>query len=361
MADIPANATTKAELEGSAGAGAFSGALETPGDHDWIKVELDGGTTYRFYLSFLNTGSVTLGDSFLTLRDANGNEVLSDDDGGVGFNSFLSYTPPGALTQTFFIDVSELGGDNMGTYSLVTEGFAGTTNAELSDGNDIFTGLANQVILGGKGADTITIGGGISAFGEQGNDILIGNASLNHISGGLGDDWIDGGGGTDALFGDAGNDVIFGGDGSDEIIAGGAGNDFLDGGAGAFDGIAGGLGKDYLTGGPGSDGFVFLTLADSKKGANRDVIQDFSQAEGDMILVDDIDAKSNKAGNQDFTFIKQAKFHDKVGELRYVKQDLAGSLNDKTIIQGDVNGDGRADFEIQLTGLYALTSGDFDL
>ena len=93
----------------------------------------------------------------------------------------------------------------------MTRGFAGTTNQELTDGNDIFTGLANEYILGGKGADTITIGGGINAFGEQGNDIISGNASLNHISGGLGDDWIDGGAGGGRLFGDAGNDVIIGG------------------------------------------------------------------------------------------------------------------------------------------------------
>jgi hypothetical protein len=31
------------------------------------------------------------------------------------------------------------------------------------------------------------------------------------------------------------------------------------------------------------------------------------------------------------------------------------------LIQGDVNGDGKADIEIELTGLHGLNAGDFDL
>ena len=52
MPDIPANTSTKAVLEGPSLLGAvfgtFSGQLETPGDHDWIKVELESGHTYEF-------------------------------------------------------------------------------------------------------------------------------------------------------------------------------------------------------------------------------------------------------------------------------------------------------------------------
>jgi Ca2+-binding RTX toxin-like protein len=40
--------------------------------------------------------------------------------------------------------------------------------------------------LGGKGADRIDIGAGRNAFGEQGNDLIIGNGSSNNIFGGLG-------------------------------------------------------------------------------------------------------------------------------------------------------------------------------
>jgi serralysin len=105
MADIPANATTTAVLEGSSFTGSFSGQVEKPGDHDWIKVNLIAGETYDFYLCFLDFGSVTNGDSILTLRDATGVALASDDNGGVGLNSFLSFAAPS--TGTFFIEVGE--------------------------------------------------------------------------------------------------------------------------------------------------------------------------------------------------------------------------------------------------------------
>ena len=49
------------------------------------------------------------------------------------------------------------------------------------------------------------------------------------------------------------------------------------------------------------------------------------------------------------------------GQLRWFQENLAGTVNDKTIVQGDVNGDKVADFQIQLTGLKVLTAADFFL
>jgi hypothetical protein len=37
------------------------------------------------------------------------------------------------------------------------------------------------------------------------------------------------------------------------------------------------------------------------------------------------------------------------------------TANDKTIVEGDTDGDGRADFQIALTGLIKLSQGDFVL
>ncbi len=37
------------------------------------------------------------------------------------------------------------------------------------------------------------------------------------------------------------------------------------------------------------------------------------------------------------------------------------SVNDKTIVEGDINGNRVADFQIQLTGLKSLTVNDFIL
>jgi hypothetical protein len=41
--------------------------------------------------------------------------------------------------------------------------------------------------------------------------------------------------------------------------------------------------------------------------------------------------------------------------------DAAGTASHRTVIYGDVNGDLRADFQIELSGLKVLTQGDFVL
>lgn len=194
MADILATMNTKAVIDMSLGVGTFSGQLETIGDHDFIKVTLFQNTTTSFFLSFLNTGSVVNGDSTLRLLDANGVEVDTDDNGGVGDNSFLAVTLGIGEGGIFFIDVGESGNNNTGDYSLlVSFPFTNPTNNFLTDDNNNTGLVANQRIIGGKGADTISISNGLHALGEQGNDIITGNALDNHISGGLGDDTLDGG------------------------------------------------------------------------------------------------------------------------------------------------------------------------
>ena len=342
MTDIPANVTTTAVLEGGfTTLGSFSGQLEKPGDHDWIKVTLDAGRTYKFYASFLNTGSDTIGDSTLSLRDATGAELLSDDDGGVGVNSLLSYSI--TTTGTYFIDIGEFGNDNSGDYGLYMDGgqTAFAPPVLLTDGNDILQD--NGTLVGGKGADTIH--GGIefcTLLGEQGNDILTGGLDTDNISGGLGHDTIDGGAGDDNLFGDAGNDDMSGGNDNDDLF-GGTGDDHIDGGAG-IDFLTGGSGKDFLTGGADTDLFIFNLLSDSKRGANRDVIADFSQVvDHDLIALSAIDAKMGGADNA-FKFIGSHAFHHKAGELHYLQKI------GYQIVEGDVNGDGKADFQIEVHG-----------
>jgi Ca2+-binding RTX toxin-like protein len=359
MADIPGDITSKAvldEVNGPAQA-TFSGELETAGDHDFIQVFLFNGVTYEFFLSFLETGSLTNGNANLVLRDSTGAIVASDDDGGVGQNSLLSFV---GTSEVFFLDIGASGDNSVGSYSLgALSAAVGEVLAPLSDGNDDYTGLANERILGGKGADRIDIGAGVDGFGEQGNDILIGNSANNKLYGGLGNDTVNGGGGTDSIFGDAGDDDLFGGGGASDSIRGGPGNDHLFGEDG-IDFLHGQLGKDFLTGGPDNDFFRLQKVTDSPRGPGRDVIFDFSQAEGDTIDLSDVDAKKGGADNQ-FRFIGTAAFHDRPGELRFVKINSAGTSNDKTIVEGDVNGDGKADFQIQVNGLHNLTVDDFDL
>ena len=65
-------------------------------------------------------------------------------------------------------------------------------------------------------------------------------------------------------------------------------------------------------------------------------------------------AKKGVGGNQKFKFIGKHDFHDTKGELRYEDKGA------KVVVQGDVNGDGKADFEI-LVKLGSLEKGDFIL
>lgn len=102
-----------------------------------------------------------------------------------------------------------------------------------------------------------------------------------------------------------------------------------------------------------SDIFKFVKVSEiGKSAATRDQLMDFSDVEGDQIDVDDIDAKKGP-GNQDFKFIGAQKFHHKAGELHV--------LNKGTffLVEGDINGDGRADFQIQATSNAPLEKTDF--
>jgi len=176
--------------------------------------------------------------------------------------------------------------------------------------------------------------------GDAGNDRLLGGARADKLLGNAG---------ADKLFGNAGADKLFGGAGADKLH-GGAGADNLYGGAGK-DMLQGGLGKDVLVGGAGADDFVFASLAEAGKGGGRDVIRDFSHAQGDDIDLSGIDANAKAAGNQAFAFIGDKAFSGKAGQL-HVKDG---------IVSGDVNGDRVADFHIEIGNHAALHADDFIL
>jgi hypothetical protein len=150
----------------------------------------------------------------------------------------------------------------------------------------------------------------------------------------------------------SGKDVITGGRYSDNL-SGFNGNDT----------IAGGGGADFLSGGRGADRFVFKAASESRW-SNIDTITDFSRSQGDKIDLSKIDAKAGVGGNQAFTFIGAAEFSSRKGELRYFTgefEDEYGDFYMETRVQADVNGDGRADFELSLNKVTAVTKSYFIL
>ncbi len=183
------------------------------------------------------------------------------------------------------------------------------------------------------------------AVGDNGNDILKGDDYAGQViySANQRDE---------TLLGLRGHDHLYGYRGAD-ILKGGEGNDTLDGGAG----------RDTMTGGLGSDDFDFNAVSETGKTAStRDIIRDFTRGLDDIDLRH-IDANGGAAGDTGFKFLaaKGAAFTGVKGQLKWSQVNSSNNALDKTIIEGDINGDRRADFQIELTGLKTLTSGDFVL
>jgi Ca2+-binding RTX toxin-like protein len=218
----------------------------------------------------------------------------------------------------------------------------------------------HDVLGGGFGNDTIDGGGGSDDMsGGKGNDTYIveskGDIIVEQVNQGVDnviassdytlsanvENLTISGTSSRAATGNELNNIIIGNVG-DNIINGAAGNDLLTGGGGT----------DNLTGGLGNDVFRFNAIADSVRGNKHDVIVDF--ATGDKIDLSLIDANSATAAiNDAFSFIGAGAFTKVAGQLRY--DAISHNLT------GDVNGDGGADFEINLLGITTLTAADFVL
>jgi serralysin len=178
--------------------------------------------------------------------------------------------------------------------------------------------------------------------GTAGDDTLRGSLSADVIYGLGGDDTLIGDNGHDRLYGGAGNDLLEGGKGSDSMY-GGAGDDTIHGTHGA----------DLLNGGQGADTFQFAhTDASTVDQAGRDTVI-FSHDQGDVIDLSLMDADTSTDGDQAFTLVRH--FDGQAGEL-VIKSHGAGF-----VVQGDINGDGVADFAIDVHASSGLGAGDFIL
>ena len=127
-------------------------------------------------------------------------------------------------------------------------------------------------------------------------------------------------------------------------ISGGKGDDRIEGSGG----------RDALRGGNGADTFLFTKLSDSTAAmTGRDFISDFKHGQDDRFDLRALDADAGANNNQAFTFVGTDKFSNQAGELHY--SDKGGD----TLVTGDIDGDGTADFSFLVNGNINLVKGDF--
>ena len=291
-----------------------------------------------------------------------------------------SYHLPDALADgTYWTCIWDVGGSD----TISNEGAVYACTINLNAAPLVGANAAGYVSWNSGIPGGYTIANGVvieNATGGSGNDTLIGNAADNVLDGGEGVDRMFGGHGNDTYLVTAGDIVTEGkgAGGRDTIIAntswtlpsrdsienlvlldsagrasatgnklgntvtGNGSANLINGGAGS-DTLIGNGGADVLIGGKGADVFVYVAIEDSPVG-QHDVVKDFSLKHKDRIDLSQIDADANAAQDQAFTFIAGAPFSGTAGELRF----------DAGLLSGDTNGDGLADFEIELVGLTSL-------
>ncbi len=105
-----------------------AGSLDFAGDHDWYRVRLQAGQSYRFLLNSAE-GDAALSDPLIKLYNSNGDEIGSDDDGGEGLNAYLEYTA--ATAGTYFVEARAFD-ETTATGSYVLSARAGDIADDMS-------------------------------------------------------------------------------------------------------------------------------------------------------------------------------------------------------------------------------------
>jgi len=109
VTDIAGNSSTRS---GIGVGGTVTSILESAGDHDWFQISLSAGQSITMALT--GVGSDPVDDTYLIIRNASGNQLAFNDDGGAERNSLLSFTATSA--GTYYIDVSAWSDPAQGYY-----------------------------------------------------------------------------------------------------------------------------------------------------------------------------------------------------------------------------------------------------
>ncbi len=298
-------------------------------------------------ITLIGTGAINAtGNSGANIILGNsGNNVLAGMGGadtidGGGGTDTASYAASGAGVNLSLATATYSGGDAQGDVLTNIENLTGSAFDDVIEGDG-----GNNVLVGGAGIDTLTY---VHATGGVTVNLATTSAQT---TGGAGVDTISqfenltGSLFADTLTGSNSPNILTGLDGADSL-AGASGTDTLIGGAG----------DDTLTGGSNADHFVYADgPVPGGAGLGVDTITDFSHTTGDKIDLSGLDANITLGGDQAFTFIGSTAFHNVAGELRFAP--ISGGV----AVMGDTNGDGIADFTINLNAVTTLVSTDFIL
>lgn len=310
-------------------------------------------------------------DSLVSIEGLIGSNFNDTLTGGAGDNKLYGGAGDDVLVGGGGADLLDGGaGKDTVSFETATSGVTislATTAAQAIGGGSLSL-VSIDRILGSAYADRLTANDlGSELNGGAGNDFLFGGAGNDFLIGGVGIDTVSyeratagvtvslavataqatGGAGVDTIIsmenltGSAFADKLYG-DKMANGLQGGAGNDIL----------VGGVGADILSGGLGKDTFVLTALGDSKAGG-YDTITDFSHAQGDRIDLSLLDASTKIAGDNAFSLV--SAFTHVAGQLISVAE--TGGY----FVQGDVNGDGFADFGLHVVTSTQLVVSDFIL
>jgi hypothetical protein len=285
----------------------------------------DGGTSTVMLGvtgAFDSYGLYDLNQGVYTAMSYNDAWQLSPD----GLSDSLSYGWEGTmmaldvaiLQQKYGANNSFHAGDD--TYALFGANAPGAMYACIWD-----AGGADSMIYRGPGEAVLDLRAATIDYSPTGG------GAISHVDGVIGGYTIARGVLIENASGGSGDDRLTGNDAANRI-AGGGGDDVITGGDGA----------DRLRGGNGADTFLYELLE-----TTRDVIRDLTDA--DIINLRLIDADVARDGDQRFRLVDSFTGHAGQATVAF------DADHGRTLLQLDVNGDGRADMRVLITGDH----GDF--
>jgi Ca2+-binding RTX toxin-like protein len=240
-----------------------------------------------------------------------------------------------------------------GNVSLSTESRLDSVTIHGGDGNDTFVtnvGNYSDSVDGGKGDDTLWVGGGHNnVTGGEGNDNIWALGGNDNIDGGSGNDNIDAGNGNNTVYGRAGDDHITVGTGND-YVEGNEDNDTINISADGNDTVLAGSGNDTINVGSSlsssyTENYTFHTEDQIDGGDGSDVLN----LTGDSKDANDLDSVKNVetinltgAGSYDISVTDGSWFDtDTKTSTTIDARNLSGSAN--LIFNGNDNGAHLAD------------------